>query len=175
MKLLSEQNALERLARLKADFKTEIADNYEHRAKSCLTCETQGACCLDAHFVNVHISRLEAVAITGAIQELPRETQIPIYARIEAAIETYDLTSGDDSFTKTYACPMFEKGAGCIIHNSGKPVPCITHACYENASDLPPDELQLRQEAIIDDLNLKTYGKPQHELPLPVALLRYRR
>lgn len=175
MKFLSEQKALERLAKLKADFKTEIASTYEHRAKSCLTCETQGACCLDAHFVNVHISRLEAVAITGAIRNLPNEKQDPIYARIEAAIKTYDLVSEDDSFSKTYACPMFEKGVGCVIHNIGKPVPCITHACYENASDLPPDELQHRQEAIIDDLNLRTYGRPQPDLPLPVALVRYRR
>jgi len=179
MKLLSEQKALERLAKIKADFKTEIASTYEHRAKSCLTCETQGACCLDAHFVNVHISRLEAVAITGAIQDLPKEEQETIYARIEAAIETYDLnsgtTSGEDNFSRTYACPMFEKGVGCTIHNIGKPVPCITHACYENANDLPPDELQHRQESIIDDLNLRTYGKPQLDLPLPVALIRYRR
>lgn len=175
MKLLSEQKALERLAKIKADFKTEIANSYEHRAKSCLTCETQGACCLDAHFVNVHISRLEAVAITRAIQDLPTEKQDTIYERIEAGIETYDLSSGDESFNKTYACPMFEKGVGCIIHNTGKPVPCITHACYENADDLPPDELQHRQEAIIDDLNHRTYGKPQPDLPLPVALVRYRR
>ena len=170
MKLLSEQKALERLSALKLNFQSEIANSFEHRAKSCLTCETQGACCLDAHFVNVHISRLEAVAITKAIREMPLEKRDEIYERIDTTITRYGLASGADSFAKTYACPMFEKGVGCLIHNIGKPVPCITHACYENAHDLPPDELQSEQEVRIDRLNSQTYGKPQPLLSLPVAL-----
>ncbi len=175
MKFLSQQKALERLAGLKTEFKEEIARTFEHRAKSCLTCETQGDCCLDAHFVNVHISRLEAVAINNALNDLSADERGPIYARIRESIEHYGLESGDSEFSKTYACPMFEKGVGCIIHNIGKPVPCIAHACYENHKDLPPDELQHRQEQLIDDLNFRTFGRPQPDLPLPVALARYRR
>lgn len=82
MKILSEQKALDRLGRLKSDFKSEIAANFEHRAKSCITCETQGDYCPDAHFVNVHISRL---ALNGWGDTLPK---LP------------------------YACPLFEKGTG---------------------------------------------------------------
>lgn len=171
MKFLSEQKALERLQAIKSDLRSEISDKYEHRAKSCLTCETQGACCLDEHFVNVHISRLEAVAIQEALHKLPRTHQQAIKARVDEAIEKYSLRAEGDTFSQTYACPLFEKGIGCLVHQTGKPVPCILHACYESAADLPPDELQTRAEGQIEILNSRTYGKQQPLLPLPLALL----
>ncbi len=170
MKFLGEQKALDRLKSIKEDLRREVADGYEYRAKSCLTCETKGACCLDAHFVNVHISRIESKAILKFLSTLPDEHQEKLRERIELSIERFGLNTDGDTFSKTYACPMFEKGIGCLIHDAGKPVPCIMHACYENQADLPPDELQSRAEQIIDDLNEDTYGRSLPLLPLPVAI-----
>ena len=172
IKLLSEQKALDRLKKLKSDFKSEISLGYEHRAKNCLTCETQGACCLDAHFVNVHISRLEAIAVRQVLAKLPEPKQMEINARIYKTINKYRLSADGDTYAQTYACPLFEKGIGCLVHTDGKPAPCITHACYENAADLPPDDLLTEQENRIDALNEQTYGRPQTWLPLPLALSR---
>ena len=170
LRLLSEQKALGQLQKLKTDFKNQIADGYEYRAKNCLTCDTQGACCIDAHFVNAHISRLEAIAIRQVIKKLPETKQDEINARIEATVEKYGLRTDGDTFAQTFACPLFEKGIGCLVHQTGKPVPCITHACYENAADLPSDDLQTEQEKRIDDLNTHTYGRSQPWLPLPLAI-----
>ena len=173
MKLLSEKKARARLEVLISDFKSQISNGYEHRAKSCLTCDVKGSCCLDAHFVNVHISRLEAVNIGRIIAKLPEVKQQSVYRRIEEAIEMYDLGAGEDTYSQTYACPLFEKGTGCIVHNEGKPAACTIHACYENAVDLPPDELQVAQERKIDDLNARTYGRRDQWLPIPLALTKY--
>ena len=170
MKPISQTKALARLKTLKDDFKSHISDTFEHRAKSCLSCETKGACCLDAHFVNVHISRLEAVAIKQKIETFPAGTQATIYARVDAMIEEYSLTAEGDTYSQTFACPLFEKGIGCLVHNEGKPLACITHACYENEKDLPPGHLQAEQETLVDDLNTQTYGRPQPWLPLPLAI-----
>jgi hypothetical protein len=170
MKFLGEQKAIQRLSGVKADLKNEVTATYEHKAKSCLTCDTPGACCLDAHFVNVHISKLEAKAIVQFIRSLPRDRRDKINDRIDHSIKKYSLTSSGDTYTKTYACPMFERGVGCLVHNTGKPVPCIMHACYENRSDLPPDELQTTAEQQIDDLNKAVYGRSNTWLPLPLAL-----
>lgn len=167
MKTLAETNALEKLKRLKTDYKKRISNDFEHRAKSCLTCETKGACCLDEHFVNVHITKLEAVLIEKKLEKFSVEKQTEIYKRIENTIEKYDLNSGGDSFTKTFACPLFEKNVGCLIHEI-KPVPCIQHACYERLEDLPPDELQSETEEKIERLNEQTYKNFSQWLPLPV-------
>ncbi len=170
MKLLSETQALERLKTLKNNFRSDIAESYERKAKSCLTCETQGACCLDAHFVNVHISRLEAVAIRQTLETFSAEHQAAIQDRIDDTIEKYSLNAEGDTFAQTYACPLFEKGIGCLVHHTAKPLACITHACYENEKDLPPGHLLTEQEALVDDLNTKTYARPQPWLPLPLAI-----
>jgi hypothetical protein len=170
MKTVSEKQALEKLHRLKTDFQNNIRENYEFKAKSCLTCETKGACCTDAHFVNVHITRLEAIAIGNQLQKLSTEKRQEIYERIEQTIEKYDLKSSGDSFHKTFACPLFEKSAGCLVHQIGKPAPCIQHACYENPADLPPDELQTKIETEIEKLNELTYKTFPRWLPLPVWL-----
>jgi len=172
MKLLSETKALEKLKALTTDFRSAISQRFEHKAKSCLTCDVKGSCCLDAHFVNVHISRLEAVTIGKALDALPAEKRTQIYERIEASIKKYCLTDSGDTYAQTFACPLFETGVGCLVHQTGKPVACITHACYENAADLPPDELQAAQEERIDELNTRTYGRLQQWLPLPLALKR---
>jgi hypothetical protein len=171
MKMLAETKALEKLKSLKTAYKKRISDDYEHRAKSCLTCETKGLCCLDEHFVNVHITKLEAVLIKKELQKFPAEKQTGIFERVENAIEKYDLELEGDTFKKTFACPLFEKEIGCLIHEV-KPVPCIQHACYKRREDLPPDELQTETEEKIERLNEQTYRKSAHWLPLPVALSR---
>lgn len=168
MKPLNENEAIRRLDNIKTRYRQNIAENYEHRAKNCLTCETQGACCLDAHFVNVHITKLEAAAIKKVLYELDEAKQIEINQRITETIEKYDLTDSGDTFAKTFACPLFEKGIGCLVH-SVKPVPCIQHACYDFQADLPPDELQTETERKIERLNQQTY-KNSKWLPLPIYL-----
>ena len=60
---MTEQDALAELRRAKTAYQTFIRDNFEFAAEDCGTCPTFGACCTDRHFVNVHITRLEAVAI----------------------------------------------------------------------------------------------------------------
>ena len=170
MKLLGEKKAVQRLRKLISDFKSEISHKYEHRAKSCLTCEVRGSCCLDAHFVNVHISRLEAVSIRQILNKLPEPKRRAADRLIVEAIEKYGLNTNADTYLQTYACPLFEKGIGCLVHDEGKPVPCVTHACYETAADLPPGELQAEQENLIDALNRRTYARPAAWLPLPMAL-----
>ncbi len=169
MKTLSEKQALIKLRELKNDFRSEIKRNYEHRAKDCGTCETKGACCTDAHFVNVHITKLEAVLIDNELQKLAPEKQKTIYKRIAEAVEKYELSAEGDTFAKTFACPLFEKNVGCLIHEV-KPVPCIAHACYERAEDLPPDELQTAAEEKIERFNQQTYKQFPRWLPLPVFL-----
>ncbi|MFN0277401.1 MAG: hypothetical protein ACKVRN_02250 [Pyrinomonadaceae bacterium] len=134
-----------------------------------MTCKTQGACCLDEHFVNVHISRLEAVAIQNSLNQLPPQKRHEVNRRIDAAIEKYKITTDGDTYIQTYACPLFDKGIGCLVHKTGKPVPCIMHACYERKIDLPPDELQTAAEKRIDDLNVRVFGRTL-PLPLPLAL-----
>ncbi len=170
MKLLSETKALEKLHRLKTDFSGRIKRDYEHRAKSCMTCATKGACCQDAHFVNVHVTRLEAVAIRRTIGSLDEEKRAAVFRRVEEAISKYDLLSPGDSFAKTYACPLFEKGVGCLVHERGKPLPCIAHACYENKEDLPPDGLLAEHEGLVEKLHEVTYGNSATWMPLPIAI-----
>ena len=170
MKILTETKGLAELQNLKTKFREFIKINYEHNAKSCLTCETKGACCLDAHFVNVHITKLEAVAISQTLGKLSREKEREVYRRAAETVEKYKLDDTGDTFQKTFACPLFEKDIGCLVHFYGKPAPCISHACYENAEDLPPEKLQEEVENKIERLNKRTYGKPVSWLPLPVWL-----
>ncbi len=172
MKILSETRALETLHDLKTQFAARIRHEYEDRAKDCSTCETRGVCCLDSHFVNVHITRLEANAIRRVIDDFPAEKKDEILDRIDRTIATYELAADGDTFEKTYACPLFEKGIGCLVHERGKPLACIAHACYENKEDLPPDDLLAEHEGLITQLNELTYRTPSPWLPLPVAVGR---
>jgi len=174
MRFLTEKKALELLRGIRQGLAREVAVGYEHRAKSCLTCDTPGACCLDEHFVNVRISRLEAAAISHVLRSLSAEKQAEINERADIAVEKYGLNA-DGGALRTFACPLYEKGTGCLVHHDAKPLPCIQHACYENAADLPPDELLDRAEASVDALNRRTYRTAQPLLPLPVAIRRFRR
>ncbi len=169
MKRFSEKQALEKLAALKAGFRERIVRGYEHRAKDCLTCETQGACCLDAHFVNVHISRLESVAMRQKLDGLPDALKKAVNARITETIAKFKIDEAIDTFAATYACPLFEKGIGCLVHDV-KPAACIAHACYERPEDLPPDQLLDDVESEIDRLDCQTYLSERAWQPIPVGL-----
>ena len=170
MRFHSESKALQGLARVRNEFAKQIRTRYEHRAQPCASCKTPGACCLDEHFVNVRITRLEATAIKRRLAELPEELQLRVSARTEEAIERYGLDRQDVYGAKTYSCPLFEKGIGCLVHDHAKPLPCIAHACYENKEDLPPDNLLTEREIEVDRLNESVYPKPTAWLPLPVAI-----
>src|SRR5688572_33139490 len=87
MKYLSESRTIGLLHSMKTGFAKTIRNGYEHRAKSCATCETPGACCLDAHFVNVRIARLEAVAIGRRLNELSPAHREAVYLRIHDTIK----------------------------------------------------------------------------------------
>lgn len=158
------------LRKLKFRFRSFISEDYEHNAKSCVTCETRGACCVDAHFVNVRISRLEAVAIRKTLDTLTDERREAVYERIDDSIRRFGLDKADALAEKTFACPLFEKETGCLVHENGKPAACIHHACYERKEDMPPDDLLDQQALAIERLNLRTYGKAEPWLPLPVAV-----
>ncbi|CAN5739923.1 hypothetical protein BH24ACI2_BH24ACI2_12840 [soil metagenome] len=171
MKTLTGTKALTELKKLKTAYCEFIKINYEYNAKSCLTCETQGACCLDAHFVNVHITKLEAVAIRKILGQLSEEKQRRIFERAKETVEKYDLKTSGDTFEQTFACPLFEKGVGCLVHSDAKPAPCISHACYEKEEDLPPEKFQEQAENRIERLNKRTYGNAFSWLPIPVWLV----
>lgn len=170
MRLYSKKNGLEKLAEIRDELATTVRREYEPMAASCLTCQTPGACCLDAHFVNVHISRLEAEAIRAEIGAFPDDLRVRVEARINASIREYGLVEDGDTFEQKYACPLYEKGVGCLVHHTAKPLPCITHACYESKSDLPPDSLLAKQELRVDALNERVYGRGQRWLPIPLAI-----
>lgn len=167
MKILSESKALKNLEAIKNRYRFEIQTKYEPKAKNCLTCEVQGSCCVDEHFVNVHITKLEAAAILKKIENWDEPKRATIFQKIKTTIEKYDLKDSGDTFSQTYACPLFAKEAGCLIHEI-KPVPCIQHACYERREDLPPDELQTETELKIERLNSRAYHQNQPPLSLPV-------
>jgi len=170
MKTLSRTKALKELQKLKAAYQSFIKANYEHKAEDCQTCPTKGACCLDAHFVNVHITKLEAVAVAETLALMSEEKQREIYKRAAETVEKYNLETSGDTFLKTFACPLFEKGIGCLVHSTAKPAACIQHACYENKVDLPPDQLQENIENQVERLNRRTYGNIPVWLALPVWL-----
>jgi len=160
MRILSESSAIERLANIREEFRVEIATKFEHRAKECSSCETPGVCCLDQHFVNVRVSRLEAAAIKVAVSELDGRLRSGVLARLEHI----------DAGAEFYACPLYRSGIGCLVHTTAKPLPCIAHACYEKKEDLPPDELLSEREIEIDDLNRRVYGRSSSPMPIHAAL-----
>jgi hypothetical protein len=173
MRRLSEAQGLARLQRSKAAFQTHVKLNFEHRARDCRACPTPGVCCTDAHFVNVHITRLEAVAVRETLARTPRLTDAErraVYARARAAVERYELTAAGDTFTQTYSCPLFVPGAGCLVHRRAKPAACIQHACYDDWADVPPTDLQWREERRVEQLNREVYGAAWAWLPLPLWL-----
>lgn len=173
MRKLNEADAVARLKRGKVRFQTHIKLNYEHRALSCRVCPTPGVCCTDAHFVNVHITRLEAVAIRDTLARTPRLSEAErraVYVRAHEAVRRYGLASAGDTFAQTFSCPLFLKGVGCLVHQRAKPAPCVQHACYESWADVPPLDAQWREEGRIERLNTEVYGTAWEWLPLPVWL-----
>ncbi|HEV7893703.1 MAG TPA: hypothetical protein VGP08_24015 [Pyrinomonadaceae bacterium] len=173
MRRLSETEALARLQRSKAAFQTHVKLTFEHKALDCRACPTPGVCCTDAHFVNVHITRLEAVAVRETIERTPRltdEERRAVYARAREAVGRYGLTAAGDTFAQTYSCPLFVKDVGCLVHRRAKPAPCIQHACYEDWADVPPPASQWREERRVEQLNSEVYGAAWAWLPLPVWL-----
>ncbi len=169
----SEPGALAQLQRVKNSYQSFIKLNYEHAAEDCRTCPTRGVCCTDAHFVNVHITRLEAVAIRETISRTPRLTEAgrrAVYKRAREAVERYDLRAAGDTFSQTFSCPLYEPSVGCLVHARAKPAPCIQHACYQNWEDLPPTSLQARTEHRVEQLNTEIYGAAWAWLPLPLWL-----
>jgi len=173
MKRLNEQAALAKLRESKAAYQSKIKREYEHRALSCRECKTPGVCCTDQHFVNVHITRLEAVHIRETIARTPRldeGARQSLYIRAHETVARYQLHTSGDSFRQTFACPLFAEGAGCTVHQRAKPAPCIQHACYDDWADMPPIDLQWRTENLVEKLNTQVYGHAWAWLPLPVWL-----
>jgi len=173
MKELTEAAALARLQREKRAYQSHIKLVYEPAARSCRACPTPGVCCTDAHFVNVHITRLEAVAIRDTLARTPRLTDAErraVYQRARAAVERYNLHIGGDTYAQTFSCPLFAPGIGCLVHARAKPAPCIQHACYNNWADVPPASLEWRNERRIEQLNEQAYGTAWAWLPLPLWL-----
>ena len=169
----SEREALAQLQRVKASYQSLIKLDYEHAAEDCRTCPTRGVCCTDAHFVNVHITRLEAVAIRETLARTPRLNDAgrrAIYQRAGEAVRRFNLSATGDTFSQTYSCPLYEPSVGCLVHARAKPAPCIQHACYQNWEDLPPASLQARAEHRIEQLNVEIYGAAWMWLPIPLWL-----
>lgn len=167
MKMRSETAGLEKLGRLRDEFRKKIVLQYERRAKPCSLCNSPGECCRDEHFVNVRISRLEAVAIEREIEKLPRWLVNRVSKRTEAAIDKLDRPENEDH---TFACPLYEDGIGCLVHKTAKPFPCIHHGCYESREDLPPDQLLEQAEITVGRLNRQVYGRIAAPIPIPVAI-----
>lgn len=170
MRFYSEKTALEHLAEVRRQFADQIRNGFEHAAKDCQTCETKGACCLDAHFVNVRITRLEAVAIVREIERLPVGKQAAIRKKVFDTVERFGLENAAADSKETFACPLFERDTGCLVHGTAKPLPCIAHACYERKEDLPPDELLQEAEVRVYEISRRTYGSTALPKPLPVGL-----
>ena len=160
MKTRSEKRGIEALSEIREEFREKISRDYEFRAKDCESCEVQGSCCTDAHFVNVKISRLDAAAIRRALTDLPEELLERVVARNRSVLEGLDSS-------ESYACPLFEPGFGCLVHETAKPLPCINHACYERKEDLPPDELLTKAEEKINRLNTAVYSRDWNWKPIP--------
>ncbi len=172
-RIQSEPEALAQLQRVKNSYQSFIKLNYEHSAEDCRTCPTRGVCCTDAHFVNVHITRLEAVAIRETLRRTPRLTEAArraVYKRARETVERFDLRAAGDTFRQTFSCPLYDPSVGCLVHARAKPAPCIQHACYEDWEDLPPTSLQARTEHRIEQLNTEIYGAAWTWLPLPLWL-----
>ncbi|HVG38581.1 MAG TPA: hypothetical protein VM870_04800 [Pyrinomonadaceae bacterium] len=172
---LTESEALARLQRAKANYQSHIIRGYERAARSCRACPTPGVCCTDAHFVNVHITRLEAVAVRETLRRSPRldeEAERAVYVRAREAVVRYGLraATAGDTFRQTYSCPLFQPGVGCLVHSRAKPAPCIQHACYDDWRDVPPPDLQWRAEHRVEHLNEAAYGAAWAWLPTPLWL-----
>ncbi len=156
---LTRERAFARLRDLKLEFRGVVDSRFGFRAKDCGTCLTP--CCADAEFVNVNVTRLEAEAmlrVLGNENRFSPDTRDRILDRARDAVETYGLGASADSFDTTYACPLFEAGTGCLVHQDAKPAPCIHHGCYEKPEHLPDEASLVDVERAVADLNREVYG-----------------
>jgi hypothetical protein len=169
MRFIGESAAIERLAEIRDALAREVRERYEHRAMPCEACPTAGECCRDEHFVNVRITRLEAAAIIKAINSLTETERNAAVNRAADAVARFGL---DGRESATYACPLYDRTKGCLVHHTAKPLPCVHHACYERKDDIPPDELLEAAELAVHRLDRRVYGRAAARLPLPVAISR---
>ncbi|OYT72493.1 MAG: hypothetical protein CFK52_04625 [Chloracidobacterium sp. CP2_5A] len=170
---LEKATALARLRRLKQRFARYIGRAYGHLAADCAGCPTP--CCADAQFVNVNIARLEAEAMLATLRQSAKrgpEKAREVIARARVAVARYGLTETGDAFEKTYACPLFERGVGCLVHWKAKPAACIQHGCYERWEDLPETGTQRAVERQVAALDEAAYGAPSVWLPIPLWLAK---
>ena len=158
MKPLAVSKALKKLTVVREKFRGNIVRDHEPKAKDCLTCEVQGVCCTDEHFVNIRVTTIEGEAIGRAVEALPTTLRLNVFERTRKAVGKLREArmSGNDG--AGYSCPLFEPGIGCLVHSAAKPLPCINHACYESPEDLPPDELLESAEREVALLNNRVYG-----------------
>jgi hypothetical protein len=173
MRRLSEERALTQLQQIKSSHRRVIRTDYEFRARDCRVCPTPGACCTDAHFVNVQITRLEAVAMRETLARTPRLSPNEVrsvYRRAREAVNVFGLSPARDRLDLTYSCPLYVAGTGCLVHRRAKPGACIQHACYDQWTDLPPLSIQARTEHRVEQLNNLAYGSAWAWLPIPVWL-----
>ena len=170
MKFLSETIGM-RLLTASRETLRDAVSVFEKKAKSCATCDTRGICCTDVHFVNVRITRLEAKAIGEKIESLPRDLVESLKTRTREMARKMGDDRNPDFNANFYACPLFDAEAGCSVHEV-KPGACITHACYERKSDLPPSEALEAYESDVSILNKRVYGRDVVPLPIPKALTR---
>lgn len=170
---VTEARALVQLREMKQAFARYIGKTYGHLAVDCATCQTP--CCADAEFVNVNITRLEAVAMLRTLEASSNhgpEKVAEVLRRAAASAQEYGLTEEGDTFEKTYACPLFEPGKGCMVHWKAKPAPCIQHGCYERWQDLPETRSMRRVEHSVAKLNEQVYDEPVEYQTIPIWLLR---
>lgn len=170
---MSRREALVRLRRMKQAFSRYIGRDYGHLAADCAACPTP--CCADAQFVNINITRIEAEAMIETLRESPRRGEAKlreVVARAETAIQTYGLSEEGDTFAKTYACPLYEKGVGCLVHWKAKPAPCIQHGCYEHWEDLPETGTMQRVEARVEQIDAAVHGRAPRWMTIPVWLTK---
>lgn len=172
---MPEAKALVQLRRAKQGFSDYIAKNYAAKAKDCRTCST--ICCQDSDFVNINITRLEALAIWQTLKNSSRvskEKFIEILERTRQTVHKYKLSAIGDTFSQTYSCPLFEPNIGCLVHWKAKPAPCIQHGCYDDWRDLPDTKEFARVEKRVEQLTDRVYGD-QEQLSyatIPVWLIK---
>lgn len=170
MRYLSETTALASLGEIRESLRASVSE-AEKKAKDCLSCESRGICCTDVHFVNVRITRLEALAISKAIDSLPKEKRDSVRELTAGAAEILEQKASQDFQTEFYSCPLFDKELGCTVHEV-KPGACIHHACYERAEDLPEESLLTRYEEEVGNLCKRAYGVDGMPKAIPLALTR---
>ncbi len=168
--MIAESKAIEKLSELREEFRAAVK-TYEMKARPCEDCAEPGVCCRDVHFVNVRVTRLEAAAIKNVVRSMDERLRLAVRDRAVDAVGRFGLEDGSqDAAKKTYACPLFEPGVGCLVHRTAKPLPCIAHACYSSRSDLPPAKLCEEKEAEVARLNRRAYGRDEVPQPIPIVL-----